>query len=83
MREYLNKSGYLEVETPILQPIYGGATARPFKTHHNTLDTTLYLRIANELYLKRLIVGGLTEYMNFQKISGMKVWTGFIILNSH
>ena len=58
MRNYLNDKGYLEVETPILQPIYGGAAARPFKTHHNTLDTTLYLRIANELYLKRLIVGG-------------------------
>ncbi len=58
MREYLNGKGYLEVETPVLQPIYGGAAARPFTTHHNTLDTTLYLRIADELYLKRLIVGG-------------------------
>ena len=58
MRNYLNDKGYLEVETPVLQPIYGGAAARPFKTHHNTLDMTLYLRIANELYLKRLIVGG-------------------------
>lgn len=58
MRQYLNDKGYLEVETPILQPLYGGAAARPFKTHHNTLDMTLYLRIANELYLKRLIVGG-------------------------
>jgi hypothetical protein len=58
IRQYLNTRGYLEVETPILQPIYGGAAARPFKTHHNTLDMTLYLRIANELYLKRLIVGG-------------------------
>ncbi|RZK35216.1 MAG: lysine--tRNA ligase, partial [Hymenobacter sp.] len=58
MRNYLNDKGYLEVETPILQPLYGGAAARPFKTHHNTLDMTLYLRIANELYLKRLIVGG-------------------------
>lgn len=57
MREYLNTKGYLEVETPILQPIYGGAAARPFKTHHNTLDMTLYLRIANELYLKRLNCG--------------------------
>ncbi|HTF80471.1 MAG TPA: amino acid--tRNA ligase-related protein, partial [Cytophagales bacterium] len=53
MRNYLNEKGYLEVETPILQPLYGGAAARPFKTHHNTLDMTLYLRIANELYLKR------------------------------
>jgi lysyl-tRNA synthetase class 2 len=58
MREFLNGKGYLEVETPVLQPIYGGAAARPFTTHHNTLDTTLYLRIADELYLKRLIVGG-------------------------
>lgn len=58
MRDYLDKKGYLEVETPILQPIYGGASARPFVTHHNTLDMELYLRIADELYLKRLIVGG-------------------------
>src|SRR5690606_15687705 len=57
MRDFLNKKGYLEVETPILQPLYGGAAARPFKTYHNKLDMTLYLRIANELYLKRLIVG--------------------------
>lgn len=67
MREYLNKRGYLEVETPILQPLYGGAAARPFKTHHNTLDMTLYLRIANELYLKRLIVGGFDGVYEFSK----------------
>jgi len=67
MREYLNKKGYLEVETPILQPIYGGAAARPFKTHHNTLDQTLYLRIANELYLKKLIVGGFDGVYEFAK----------------
>ena len=67
MREFLNKKGYLEVETPILQPIYGGAAARPFKTHHNTLDMTLYLRIANELYLKRLIVGGFDGVYEFAK----------------
>ncbi|MBN1543600.1 lysine--tRNA ligase [candidate division KSB1 bacterium] len=58
MRDYLDAKGYLEVETPILQPIYGGAAARPFTTHHNALDLTLYMRIADELYLKRLIAGG-------------------------
>ncbi len=67
MRHYLNDKGYLEVETPILQPLYGGAAARPFKTHHNTLDMTLYLRIANELYLKRLIVGGFNGVYEFSK----------------
>ena len=67
MRDYLNGKGYLEVETPILQPIYGGAAARPFKTHHNTLDMPLYLRIANELYLKRLIVGGFDGVYEFSK----------------
>ncbi len=67
MREYLNDKGYLEVETPILQPLYGGAAARPFKTHHNTLDMTLYMRIANELYLKRLIVGGFEGVYEFSK----------------
>lgn len=67
MRSYLNDKNYLEVETPILQPLYGGAAARPFKTHHNTLDMTLYLRIANELYLKRLIVGGYPGVYEFSK----------------
>ena len=67
MREYLNEKGYLEVETPILQPLYGGAAAKPFKTHHNSLDMTLYLRIANELYLKRLIVGGFDGVYEFSK----------------
>ena len=67
IRSYLNDKEYLEVETPILQPIYGGAAARPFKTHHNTLDMPLYLRIANELYLKRLIVGGFDGVYEFSK----------------
>ena len=67
LRSYLNQRAYLEVETPVLQPIYGGALARPFKTHHNTLDMTLYLRIANELYLKRLIVGGFEGVFEFAK----------------
>ncbi len=67
IRDFLNKKNYLEVETPILQPIYGGAAARPFITHHNTLDMTLYLRIANELYLKRLIVGGYEGVYEFAK----------------
>ena len=67
MRQYLNNKGYLEVETPILQPLYGGAAAKPFTTHHNTLDMTLYLRIANELYLKRLIVGGFNGVYEFSK----------------
>ena len=67
MRNFMNERGYLEVETPILQPIYGGASARPFVTHHNTLDMDLYLRIANELYLKRLIVGGFDGVYEFSK----------------
>ena len=67
VREYLNQDGFIEVETPILQPVYGGATARPFTTHHNALDMPLYLRIANELYLKRLIVGGFDRVYEFSK----------------
>lgn len=67
IREYFNERGYLEVETPILQPLYGGAFARPFITHHNTLDIDLYLRIADELYLKRLIVGGYDGVYEFAK----------------
>jgi lysyl-tRNA synthetase class 2 len=67
MRNFLNERGYLEVETPVLQPIYGGAAARPFTTFHNTLNQTLYLRIANELYLKRLIVGGYDGVYEFSK----------------
>ena len=67
MRNFFNERGYMEVETPILQPIPGGATARPFITHHNALDIPLYLRIANELYLKRLIVGGFDGVYEFAK----------------
>lgn len=67
MRSFLDSNGYLEVETPILQPLYGGAAARPFVTHHNTLDTDLYLRIADELYLKRLIVGGFNGVYEISK----------------
>ena len=67
MRNFFNEHGYVEVETPILQSIPGGAAARPFITHHNTLDTDLYLRIANELYLKRLIVGGFEGVYEFSR----------------
>ena len=67
IREFYNQKGYLEVETPILQPIPGGAAARPFLTHHNALNVPLYLRIANELYLKRLIVGGFNGVYEFAK----------------
>ncbi len=67
IRDFYNGLGYLEVETPVLQPIPGGATARPFITHHNALDIPLYLRIANELYLKRLIVGGFEGVYEFSK----------------
>jgi lysyl-tRNA synthetase, class II len=67
MRRFLLGRGFLEVETPVLQPLYGGAAARPFTTHHNALDMTLYLRIANELYLKRLLVGGFDRVFEFAK----------------
>lgn len=67
MRSFFNSRGYLEVETPVLQPIPGGAAARPFITHHNTLDIPLYMRIANELYLKRLIVGGFEGVYEFSR----------------
>jgi lysyl-tRNA synthetase, class II len=68
MRRYFDHHGWLEVETPVLQAIHGGAAARPFKTHHNALDMPLYLRIANELYLKRLIVGGFDGVYEFGKM---------------
>lgn len=67
MRRFLDERGCLEVETPVLQPLYGGASARPFKTHHNALDVDLYLRIADELYLKRLIVGGFDAVYEISK----------------
>lgn len=67
LRSYLDRDGFLEVETPILQPIYGGASAKPFSTHHNALDTDLYLRISDELYLKRLIIGGFDKVYEIGK----------------
>ncbi len=67
IREFLNREGFIEIETPVLQPIYGGATARPFTTYANALDANLFLRISNELYLKRLIVGGFEKVYEFSK----------------
>ena len=67
IRKFLDERQFLEVETPILQPLYGGANARPFTTHHNTLDQTLYLRIADELYLKRLVIGGFDKVYELSK----------------
>lgn len=81
MRNYLNNKGFLEVETPMMHQI-AGAAARPFVTHHNALDATLYMRIAIELHLKRLIVGGLEKYMKLVEYSVMKVYQLDITLNS-
>ena len=67
LRSFLDNEGFLEVETPVLQPLYGGANARPFQTHHNSLDQTFYLRIADELYLKRLIIGGIDKVYELSK----------------
>ncbi|MDP6775256.1 MAG: lysine--tRNA ligase, partial [Candidatus Latescibacteria bacterium] len=67
IRRFLDERGFLEVDTPVLQPIYGGASARPFVTHHNALDTRLFLRISNELYLKRLIAGGFDRVYEFSR----------------
>ncbi len=83
MRAVLDEAGYTEVETPILQSIAGGASARPFITHHNSLNMDLYLRIATELYLKRLIVGGFEGVVRkSERTSATKVWTRTITRNS-
>ena len=79
MRNYLNKQGFLEVETPMMHQIAGGAAARPFVTHHNALDATLYMRIAIELHLKRLIVGGLEKVYEIDEYSVTKEYQHDII----
>ena len=82
MREFFVARNYLEVETPMMHPIPGGASARPFSTHHNALDMALYLRIAPELYLKRLVVGGMERCLKSTAISATKAFPHGIIRNS-
>jgi lysyl-tRNA synthetase class 2 len=82
MRSFLDGLGFLEVETPVLQPVYGGAAARPFVTHHNSLDIPLYLRIADELYLKRLVVGGFDRVYEIGTTSETRESTELIIPSS-
>ena len=82
IREFMDGEGFLEVETPALQPLYGGASARPFVTKHNALDQTMYLRIADELYLKRLIVGGSTGSTRSRRTSGTRGSPAFTTPNS-
>ena len=74
IRNFFEENKYLEVETPMMHPIAGGAAAKPFVTHHNSLDMELYLRIAPELYLKRLIIGGLREFLRLTEVFGMRVY---------
>ena len=81
MRRYLDDNGYLEVETPMMHAIAGGASARPFTTHHNALDMELYMRIAIELHLKRLIVGGLEKVYESAVYSVMRVYQLVITLS--